>query len=389
MEEKKEKREEGKKNLETDINALPGWICNLPLTLYIAAALSAVCAIWLWHVGFMWMTFLLILLGIILSKSIDNSRNNDTTASTGGELFDSPAYYIAVPIVVFILAIMWAYQYRCDLTEEGLGEPMFLFEGISAWPTLGLHLLALLISISALAWGWRKLHINRTEIEQSYHLDKCSTSLWECFPSIKRDIDNDKKFRQWLVELGDYLFRILIPLSPTSIAKSKATNLQTPSSSDSKSLDIDFKKFWEEHCLCGTFGARLLRAILATWVFAVATSVLYVLWPIEGSRIRGEWKSQIWQLQLLRRSWMVPTLTFQLLVFWVVDANYLLVRFIRQLSRHHMHWPASLRKKHENTFGSSRLFHKKPCIDAWVDMALIAKRTAAVNRLIYAPTVVL
>ena len=52
----------------------------------------------------------------------------------------------------------------------GLGEPMFLFEGISAWPTVALRLLAVLISISALTWGWRKLRINRAEIETTFHL---------------------------------------------------------------------------------------------------------------------------------------------------------------------------------------------------------------------------
>lgn len=41
-----------------------------------------------------------------------------------------------------VLALLWAYQIRDRLTEGGLGEPMFLFEGISAWPTLALRLLA-------------------------------------------------------------------------------------------------------------------------------------------------------------------------------------------------------------------------------------------------------
>ena len=83
-------------------------------------------------------------------------------------MYDSWAWYIVVPLVVFILALMLAYQMRSTLTDNGLGEPMFLFEGISAWPTVALRLLAVLISISALAWGWRKLRINRAEIETAY-----------------------------------------------------------------------------------------------------------------------------------------------------------------------------------------------------------------------------
>lgn len=72
-------------------------------------------------------------------------------------------------------------------------------------------------------------------------------------------------------------------------------------------------------------------------------------------------------------------------MFWVVDANLLLTRFIRNLSTHYAIWPKVLRKEHWRVFGMP--LH--PCIDDWMDMQLIAKRTATVNRLIYAPTVVM
>jgi hypothetical protein len=95
---------------------------------------------------------------------------------------DAWVWYIVVPLVMFILALMLAYQMRSTLTDNGLGEPMFLFEGISAWPTVALRLLAVLISISALTWGWRKLRINRAEIETTFHLRlhmrKYEMTLW-------------------------------------------------------------------------------------------------------------------------------------------------------------------------------------------------------------------
>lgn len=361
----------------TSGGALPHWTHNLPLALYVAATLSALFAIWLWSVEFMWTTFLLILPGIICSQL--NRGVQRSPSHIGGGLFDSSAYYIVMPIVVFLLAVVWAYQERLSLTEEGLGEPMFLFEGISAWPTLGLRLLAVLISISALAWGWRSLRINRAEIEASYRLHNYSLSLWRYFPHFGHDDGQRRTFREWLVELGNFLFRIFFPLSSTSIAKpqKKATDLPSQAGSDDV---LDFENFWKEHCISGTFGARMLRAILATWIFVVATSVLYVLWPMEGTPIRGEWEPPTMKL-----SWMVPTLAFQLLVFWVVDANRLLVQFIRQLSSHRIRWPNALQMEHEKIFG----IREHPCIDAWVDMTLIAQRTAAVNRLIYIPTAVL
>ena len=141
---------------------------------------------------------------------------------------------------------------------------------------------------------------------------------------------------------------------------------------------IVIARFWGEHCVCGSFGARMLRAMLATWVYVVVTSVLFVIWPMEGMPVRG---ASMWWMM----SWLIPTLTFQVLVFWVVDANLLLTRFIRHLSEHHAIWPGTLQMEHKKTFGML----KHPCIDEWVDLQLIAKRTSAVNRLIYAPTVVL
>lgn len=369
-------------NPATANKTLPAWVRNLPLTLYLGAALSAWATTWNWRVEFMWATFLLLLLGIIcsqLNRHLHQHATREAGAAdmTSRRVFDSTAYYILLPMVVFILVVLWAYQKRQILTENGLGEPMLLFEGISAWPTMALRLLAVLISISALAWGWRCLRINRDEIELSHRLTTVDPSLWTQFPRFT-DPTGRRPFNQWLNELGHYLFKIIFPLSSTSMAWVKAHEVSDRSGEMDGRPVIDFDRFWTEHCVCGSFGARMLRAGLATWIFVVATSVLYVLWPFEGAPIRGEWP-------MLKLGWIVPTLAFQLLVFWVVDANRLLVRFIRQLSDHHAIWPSSLQKEHERIFGKL----KHPCIDEWVDLTLIAKRSSAVNRLIYAPTVVL
>src|ERR1700739_4032642 len=107
---------------------------------------------------------------------------------------------------------------------------------------------------------------------------------------------------------------------------------------------ISIARFWGEHCVCGSFGARMLRAGLATWLYLVATSVLFVIWPMENMPVRGD--SVGWMI-----GWLAPTLVFQVLVFWVVDANLLLTRFIRHLSEHHAIWPGSLQLEHRKIFG--------------------------------------
>jgi hypothetical protein len=368
-----------------DHDARLAWVRGVPMTLFMVAAACAFIATRFWHAEFLWFTFVLILLGIISSNLTRRSArqlalDKDSTASMSTGLYDSRAWYIVVPLVMFILALMLAYQMRSTLTENGLGEPMFLFEGISAWPTVALRLLAVLISLSALAWGWRNLRINRTEIEATFHLRlhmrKYEMTLWG---QVRRLIRRGKGWtlRRWCNELGHCLLRIFFPLLTASEDWSTSCAPAQAACTDGRKM-IVIARFWGEHCVCGSFGARMLRAMLATWVYVVITSVLFVIWPMEGMPVRG---ASMWWMM----SWLIPTLTFQVLVFWVMDANLLLTRFIRHLSEHHAIWPGTLQMEHKKTFGMLR----HPCIDEWMDLQLIAKRTSAVNRLIYAPTVVM
>jgi hypothetical protein len=393
------------------------WERCLPLILYIVAGICLLISTQSWRVGFLWSAFVLVILAVIIAKLIRRtnrklSQVKGLPVATPHGMFDSSTWYIVVPMIVFILALLWAYQNRSDLTDNGLGEPMFLFEGISAWPTVALRLLAALISISALGWGWRNLNVNQNNIESDFHLGlymrKHPVSLWRHFPLIapaptlatafaaaathsdteiaeagvkaKVQADKDSRFKKWRKELGRFLVLVLFPLTSANIDWNTHRTL-TPSPHvcpDDKRTIIFISSFWKEHCVCGAFGARLLRAVLASWIFFLITSVLFVIWPMENLPVRGE--SPIWMW-----SWLVPTLLFQVLVFWVVDANLLLTRFIRHLSNHYAIWPGKLRREHQKIFGVSQ----HPCIDDWVDILLIAKRTAAVSRLIYAPTVVL
>ncbi|WP_160287814.1 hypothetical protein [Pseudomonas knackmussii] len=386
----------------TQQGELPLWVRRLPLAFYVVAGLFAWVSALLWRVQLIWGTFVLIVLGVLAAqlirrnRELQRCRQQEEGAETKQEmalppsLFDSSAYYLVLPAVVFVLALLWGYQSRRALTEYGLGEPMFLFEGISAWPTIALRLLALLISISALAWGWRCLRLNRQQIEREFSLQVKPATLMGRFPRWRGLAPAEKDQaatgsaakpageNSWARELGNYLALILFPLSRNSVEKMADAGCDVPYAGSDGRPKLDIAAFWQEHCLGGAFGARLLRAILATWTFALLSGVLYVLWPMDASPVRGDllWGKAIW---------MLPTLAFQLLVFWVVDANFLLIRFIRQLIGHHGIWPKKLRDEHRAMFG----IDQHACIDDWVDVTLIAQRTAAVSRLIYAPTLVL
>ncbi|MGJ7514953.1 tripartite tricarboxylate transporter TctB family protein [Pseudomonas baetica] len=372
---------------ERDIdNPTFNWVRGVSTTLYLVAVFCAFIAVRFWHVGFLWGTFILILLGVAIPHVVHwitklLSARNHSSDDVSSESNDSSAWYIAIPLVAFILAIMGALQMRVTLTETGLGEPMFLFEGISAWPTIALRLAAVLISLSALVWGWRKLKVNRRQIETAFHLQipmrHHPTSLWgQIRLFIRRGKEGRWTLHRWCNELGRGLLFIFFPLMKASEEWSSSCP------SDSFAMDgrrtIAIVPFWREHCVCGSFGARMLRTLLMTWIFVVVTSGLIIVWPMERIPVRGT--LDIWML-----SWLIPNLTFQALVFWVVDANLLLTRFIRHLSDNYSIWPETLQQEHLEKFGRS--LHT--CIDEWVDLQLIAKRTSAVSRLIYAPTLVM
>ncbi|NUU38024.1 tripartite tricarboxylate transporter TctB family protein [Pseudomonas sp. C2B4] len=372
---------------ERDIqNPTFNWVRGVSTMLYLLAVLCAFIAVRYWQVGFLWGTFALILLGISISdlahritkwQSARNESSDD--ASTEGD--DASGWYIAVPLVAFILAIMWAFQMRSTLTEKGLGEPMFLFEGISAWPTVALRLAAVLISLSALVWGWRKLRVNRAQIEAGFHLRarmrNYPTSLWgQLRLFISRGKEGHWTLHRWCNELGRGLLLIFFPLMKASEEWSRSCPADRVAMDGRRKIYV--VPFWREHCVCGSFGARMLRTLLTTWIFVVVTIGLMVVWPMERIPVRGT-------LDIWRWSWLVPNLTFQALVFWVVDANLLLTRFIRHLSDNYSIWPGTLQREHQKIFGMP--LHT--CIDEWVDLQLIAKRTSAVSRLIYAPTLVM
>lgn len=367
---------------------LGAWV---PLALYGVAALTAWVATRTWRVELLWVTFGLILLGLIGSGL--NRRTWHRKATTAGEMplargtFDANGWYVLVPLVSFVLVLLGAYQAREILTKNGLGEPMFLLEGISAWPTLALRLLAVLISVAALAWGWRSLRLNRQEIEREYHLSRLMQryriGLWHQLRHQLRKLTRGGKklsLSRLAEALSYMLYHIFLPLSPNTPQAFGTTHdprLRPFAGPDQRTPGL-FLAYWREHCICGSFGARLLRAMLATWIFLVLSSVLFALWPMEGVPMRGTLQLRYW-------SWLPTTLAFNVLVFWVVDANRLLTRFIRQLSNDFSIWPRGLRQEHKNIFGQ----HTHPCIDEWAGLTLIARRTAAVSRLIYAPTVVL
>lgn len=360
-----------------------GWAQRAPIAMYATAAFFAWLATRYWSVEFLWFAGVIAVLGgwcqgrnrQQVKARLSGNRNGTMHLSDGGA-----GWYIVIPALVFTLALLWGYQHRAELTGQGLGEPMFLWEGISAWPTVILRALAAAISLAAVAWAWRKLSVNRREIERDYCLEAGLRGLpvtlgqqWQSYRTAGMGTGST---------FGLLLNRILRPLSgnkPLLLPPDKPSVIKHKPSSREGHLPRSLVIFWAEHRVAGSMPARMARVVLLAWIFLVVTSALYVLLPVEDIPIRGDYAG-VWLW-----SWVIHTVAFQILVFWVMDANLLLSRFIRQLSRGRFVWPRALRAQWA-TLPSGVM---DAYVDDYLTMTLIAKRTSAVNRLIYAPTLVM
>ena len=364
-----------------------GWAQRAPMAMYATAAFFAWLATRWWSVEFLWLAGVIAVLGgwcqgrnrQQVKARLSGDDNGTTHLSDGGA-----GWYVVIPALIFTLVLLWGYQHRAELTGQGLGEPMFLWEGISAWPTVILRVLAAAISLASIAWAWRKLSVNRRVIEREYCLDVGLRGLpvtlfqqWQSYRAVRGTGGMSIQ-----TTLGRLLHRILLPLpgtKPLLLPPGKEGSIRHKLSSRDGRLPRSLVIFWAEHRAAGSMPARMARVVLFTWLFLVVTSAVYVLLPVEDVPIRGDYAG-VWLW-----TWVIHTVAFQMLVFWVMDANLLLSRFIRQLSQGHFVWPKALRAQWA-TLPSGVM---DAYVDDYLTVTLIAKRTSAVNRLIYAPTLVM
>ncbi|WP_213878963.1 hypothetical protein [Pseudomonas sp. dw_358] len=366
-----------------------GWAQRLPLVLYASAIFSTWLAMRYWQVEWLWCAGVLVALGALCAgltrlqlhrQAVDDGAT-DLQAAKAAEVHGS-SWHVIVPLLLFAIVLLWGYAQRASLTADGLGEPMFLFEGISSWPTAALRLLASIISVAALSWAWRKLDHNRREIEFEYCL---TFPKWPTRFTLYRQwrLQRGQRRRGWpgvWTTFSSMAYRILLPLSqlPPEFKLAARRSSGAPGELEIRRLRL-VANFWREHRIAGSLGARMIRVLLSSWMFLVVTSAFYVIMPVEDIPVRGS-ANGIWLW-----SWVLATVTFQILAFFVVDTNLLLTRFIRQLKDHQLIWPKKLRAQ----WMTRPVGPLHPCFDDYMGINLIAKRTSAVNRLIYAPTLVM
>ncbi|QGM99044.1 hypothetical protein [Methylocystis parvus] len=213
---------------------------------------------------------------------------------------------------------MWA-------TDGGLGEPLAAMQGISAWPTVAIRTVGVVIAL-------------------------CLTiDAWFC---LRRNLDRTVK--KETLYLPDYSR----PGGP----------IPAPF--------YDVTPEWEKYVRRSSFGSVARRVavgvLLAFAVFACLSQIFG--WP--GAPWRGA------HLEVYRRVTVGLVFLMLVLTFLVVDATMLCLRFVVFLRDHRTRWMPATRSEYSRILGIGL---NDPLLDDWIDLSFIAARTSCIGNLIYMP----
>ncbi len=244
------------------------------------------------------------------------------------------------------LVVLW-FCWRLSYPRQPGGEPFYWFEGVSLWPTELLRLLAAGLSGYFLWIACRDLRENQDEVTKEFLLDGEGT-----VPARDAPVTPPPGRREWIG-----LRHWAIHYEYTHAA---ATSL------------------WQEHLQRTRY--RWSRIVPQVVIFGLLGASLFGLFGFFGRPyipFRGNVSA--WVDTVVMGAGVVALL---LLIFFVVDAMRLFRAFIRRMTEGSTGWPAVLLVK-------QAMIRSPKCVSDWLDIRLIAKRTAVVSRLIYYPFIVL
>lgn len=251
-------------------------------------------------------------------------------------------------------------------------EPTVWLEGVSSWPSHLLHLLALFTLLWTLDWAWADTQ------EQL-----CRDSDWLCLPRPPEHPSVVAVLRGWFSQVSVLFWKPGVGYS------------------------CDFRQLWIEY---GERGEATPRAARTLFWYALTLGVVTLLFlglndgkipevPARGSEHRG----------LVRVTLYAALLLLPLLVVAVADATVLLTRFVRHMnvgrsfytdptiegfaqalgSEHKGLWAQRFCARPEERVADGGGFTRHTLLDDWIDVQVVARRSAPVARLVIGPFVVL
>jgi hypothetical protein len=253
-------------------------------------------------------------------------------------------------------------------------EPVDPFQGISLWPTVAGRLLAAAMGLLLVWEGGQWLQRQGAKIAADLGLvasaatpegdrggpTEASAATAEAQPAATASAGPAPRWaglRRWLA-----------PVATRSLA-----NWRAPLTADGS--EVDGLALWHEYCAHGRFRNRLWRS--AVFALAGTASALTLLSAQEFGHPLARSTVSRWANDL---SFFLLVVSLSLAIAFVMDAAYLFARFVQHLTSHPTSWPrrALERAADDHPLPDSALAE-------WIDMRVVAARSAAVGPLLIGP----
>ena len=247
------------------------------------------------------------------------------------------------------------------LTENGAGDPMTLFEGISVWPTVALRVLGIFLSVFLAWYTLRSLAINRLETMGEMRISvKAPPTVRETFAFVRQDLHERGNWWSTLRQLF-WLF----PKIPAPAPGDRRPKLDFQSIAGEP-----YSSTSQIRCIRASFYTAVMMLVIWSWILV----------PIFGSPDyfpgRGTLSHNIYRAATIAE--VVATL---FLTFLVVDATLYSRSFIKRLTDVRTDWP------NETIACFNRFKIRSADLGDWLDIRYLARRTSCITQLIYFPFV--
>jgi hypothetical protein len=236
-------------------------------------------------------------------------------------------------------------------------EPFVLTEGISAWPTAAIRLLALVTSLLFLWYSRQKMIGNEDTLTREFAFEE------------KNSKDRDKS--------GGELRRThsLAGLLTRAIRRTLGLYMWRPHAIG----QIDVIRLWRQYKMLGRLKNFGMRGLPQVAVALCVAWLMMVLFGFPNTPCRGS------SCFAINDALIVMSVTaMMLLIFYVIDATRLCRRWVNCIAMNKVRWPDDTLAKIAGDRGIG-----KENLDEWLGIELIAERTTVIGNFIYFPFIVM
>jgi hypothetical protein len=269
---------------------------------------------------------------------------------------------LSLAALLIVSSAVWPYLVTW-LTFGRTRLPTPIFGGASLWAAGLIEAASIVIVITLLLRGQRKLHENIEEIRTEFQILKSSDELiaWRT-----------NQLKSWWQRFRE---TFLFPSNYLSI-----DSHSPPQDSQLSPVEVLVARYLYR----GHSRARLVRVMFAT---VLSTGALLILEQWLGKTLVGG--TQLFRAGSAESRWVagisiLSLLALQWLIFWVADAMFLSRSFFLDMLRHQPAWPPTL--VHTE---SRRLALREDWTTMWLNLRLIGLRTDCVASLVLYPSIVI